>query len=132
MHNYVPPAILTDVGLNMFVDTIKLRELPLSVINVNIEKLLWHFDMPVWNKDGTDDWNLTPQEVVDKVPGTLVHQKRISQADETFPILLTEYKSKLVILDGIHRLVKIYTSGSTTIKAKLVPAIYLSNKEFQT
>lgn len=132
MYNHVPPTLLTDVGLNMFVDTIKLRELPLSVIDVNIEKLLWHFDMPVWSKDGTDNWNLTPQGVIDRVPGSLVHQKRIAEADATFPILLTEYRSKLVILDGIHRLVKVYQNGGTTVKAKLIPTSYLSNEEFQT
>ena len=33
-----PPHILTEVGLNMFVDTVKLRELPLLVVETNIEK----------------------------------------------------------------------------------------------
>jgi hypothetical protein len=47
-----PPSILTDVGLNMFVDTAKLRELPLPIIDIDIEELIWHFDMPVWSKDG--------------------------------------------------------------------------------
>ena len=33
-----PLRTLTDVGLNMFVDTVKLRELPLLVVETNIEK----------------------------------------------------------------------------------------------
>lgn len=43
-----PPKKLTNVGLSMFVNTIKLRKLPLPVVEVPIKKLLWHFDMPVW------------------------------------------------------------------------------------
>lgn len=132
MNHKKPPKILTDVGLNMFVDTVKLRELPLPITEVSIKKLKWHFDMPVWDKDGTDDWNLTPKQVIEKEERTSMHQKRVHDADTTHPIILTKYKSRLVILDGVHRLVKIYSSGGKTIKAKIIPTEYLSLKEFQT
>lgn len=127
-----PPKILTDVGLNMFVDTVKLRNLPIPITDVSLEKLQWHFDMPVWDKDGTDDWNLTPKQVMEKAEGTSTHQKRVHDADTTHPIIVTEYKSRLVILDGVHRLVKVYSNSGKTIKAKIIPAEYLSRKEFQT
>ncbi len=55
-----PPKILTDVGLSMFVNTVELRDFDVPVSEIDIQDLLWHFDMPVWEKDGTDDWNLTP------------------------------------------------------------------------
>ncbi|MFA6601566.1 MAG: hypothetical protein WCT02_01750 [Candidatus Paceibacterota bacterium] len=72
-----PPRILTDAGLSMFVDNIRLRELPLPIIDIDIKELMWHFDMPVWEKDGTDDWNLTPWEVIKKIDGSTDHQKKL-------------------------------------------------------
>ncbi len=50
-----PPKVITEAGLNQYVDTIKLRELPLQVKELNIEYLLWHLEMPVWAKDGTNE-----------------------------------------------------------------------------
>lgn len=131
IHERTPPSTLTDVGLNMFVDTTKLRELPLPVTDVEIEDLLWHLDMPVWSQDGTDDWNLKPQDVIDGKSGSSIHQRRTTEADLAFPIVITEYKSRLVILDGIHRLVKALQEGRKTIEAIVVPASYLSRPEFQ-
>ncbi len=132
MRNRLPPRVLTDVGLSMFVNTVKLRELPLPIVEVAIEQLIWHFDMPVWEKDGTDDWNLTPWEVIKKKEGTNVHQQRVEEADASYPMIITEYKSRFVILDGVHRLVKAYGDGQKTVKAKIIPAKYLSLKEFQS
>ncbi len=132
MENRQPPRALTDVGLSMFVNTVKLRDLPLPIMEIPIEQLVWHFDMPVWEKDGTDDWNLTPWEVIRKATGSDVHQKRVKEADAVYPIIVTQYKTRLVILDGVHRLVKAYENGQETIKAKVIPEKYLSLREFQS
>jgi len=132
LSNNTPPSILTEAGLNMFIDTAKLAALPLPIIDMPVSDLLWHFDMPIWAKDETDDWNLTPWEVIEGNPNTMVHRKRVDQADIQYPILVTNYKSKLVILDGVHRLVKIYENGSKVVRAKMIPAEYLSQKAFQT
>jgi len=35
-----PPRALIDVGLNMFVDTVKLRGLPLPIVEVEMKKLI--------------------------------------------------------------------------------------------
>jgi hypothetical protein len=116
----------------MFVDTVKLRELDLPLVNVPLEKLLWHFDMPVWETDGTDDWNLTPWEVIKKEAGTTVHQKRVEAADANYPIVVTEYKGRFVVLDGVHRLVKVYMQGKSKILAKIIPTEYLLLPQFQS
>ncbi len=131
MENKIPPKILTDAGLSMFVDTVKLRELPLPIEEVNIKDLLWHFDMPIWSKDGTDDWNLTPREVIRKENGSQGHQKRIEAADTSHPLVVTNYNSRFVILDGVHRLVKLYLEGSDKVKTKIIPTEYLSLSEYQ-
>ncbi len=132
MENHQPPKSITDVGLNMFVDTIKLRELPLPVVEVPLKKLIWHFDMPVWAKDDTDDWNLTPWDVINNKPGSTIHRQRMDEADLSYPIILTEYKSRLVALDGVHRLVKAYLQNQKKISAKIIPSEFLSMKEYQS
>lgn len=127
-----PPKIVTDAGLSMFVDVLKLRELALPIVEIELEKLLWHFDMPVWAKEGTEDWNLTPWQVIHKEEGSGMHQKRVFDADTQYPIVLTEYNGRLAALDGVHRMVKIYIQGGTKIAAKIIPAEYLSRPEFKT
>ena len=129
MENQIPPKFLTDTGLSMFVNTIKLRELSLPIEEIDIGDLLWHFDMPVWEKDGTDDWNLTPWEVIRKEGGSKEHQERVENADVVYPLIVTSYNSRLVILDGVHRLVKLYLQGEKKIKAKIIPVGLLSLRE---
>ncbi len=132
MKNLKPPHKLTNVGLSMFVNTVKLRKLLLPIVEVDIKKLIWHFDMPVWAKDKTDGWNLTPREVIKKLKGSRGHQKRVEAADTRHPIIITKYKSKYVVLDGIHRLLKIYVTGGKKIRAKIIPKKYLSMRESQS
>lgn len=117
----LPPKILTDVGLSMFVNTEELRDFDVPISEINIQELLWHFDMPVWEKDGTDDWNLTPWEVVHKENGTTGHQKRVQDADLQHPLIITRYRDRFVILDGVHRLVKAYMEGCNSVKVKVIP-----------
>lgn len=119
--NNTPPKILTDNGLSFFVNDIGFRDEDLPIQDIHINDLTWHFDMPVWERDETDDWNLTPWEVIRNFKGTSEHRKKIEEADTAYPIILSKYKDKLIILDGIHRLVKVYESGGKIIKAKIVP-----------
>lgn len=119
--NIKPPKILTDSGLSLFVTNDeylwKLTE-NLPTTDVNLKELIWHFDMPVWEKDYTDDWNLTPWQVIHKEDNTLDHQEKIKKSDLSFPIIITNYQDKSVILDGVHRLAKAYLEGRKTIEVK--------------
>ncbi len=116
------PQILTDAGYEIYCDTKKLRELDVPVVDFAIEELLWNFDLPLWEKDGTDDWNLTPREVINKIPSSSTHQQRIIEADLQFPILLTEKNGKWLVIDGVHRLVKAFEARHKTIRAKIFTA----------
>ncbi|MEX1026965.1 MAG: hypothetical protein WD049_03005 [Candidatus Paceibacterota bacterium] len=118
----LPPSILTEKGLSLFKHDLTFRDLELPIVEIETESLLWHLDMPVWEKDNTDDWNLTPREVLNKEKFTRNHQKKIAEVDLSFPILVTMYKERLVILDGIHRLCKAYSNKNETIKAKIIPS----------
>ena len=112
------PGTLEDVGFDIYVNTQKLRDLPLPIEEVDIRDLTWCFDYPVWEKDGTDDWNLTPWEVIKSDVGTVEHRKKVDEVDMQYPIVIMPNKDKWVVLDGIHRLVKAYELGNKTIKVK--------------
>jgi hypothetical protein len=114
------PKILEDVGFDIFVDASKLRDLPLPVEEKSINELIWCFNYPVWEKDGTDDWNLSPQEVIDQVEGSDQHRSKVDTVDLLFPLVIVFNKNKWVILDGIHRLVKAYLQGQKSVKVKIL------------
>lgn len=116
------PQILIDAGYEIYCDTLKLRELDVPIVDFEIAQLIWNFDLPLWDKDGTDDWNLTPHEVINRIEGSTTHQNRVAEADLQYPILLTEKNGKWLIIDGAHRLVKAFEANHKTIKAKIFTA----------
>jgi hypothetical protein len=120
MENNVP-KILTDAGYEIYCDNIKLRNLDLPVVDFEVDKLIWNFDLPFWAKDGTNDYNLTPWNVINNVDESRGHQERVKQADLQFPILLLNKNNKWLIIDGVHRLVKAFQAQNKTIKAKIIP-----------
>jgi hypothetical protein len=123
------PKILTDAGYEIYCDTIKLRALDLPIVDFAIDKLIWNFDLPFWEKDGTDDWNLTPRDVINKIEGSAGHQERVEKADPQFPILLLNKNNEWLIIDGVHRLVKAFQAKQKTIKAKIISEAML--KKYQ-
>lgn len=114
------PKILEDAGFDIYVDTSKLRDLPLDIAPIGLHELTWCFDYPVWEKDGTDDWNLTPLEVINREPGTTDHMQKVQDSSLEYPIVIIWHKDKWVIVDGIHRLVKAYLLKSPIINAKIL------------
>lgn len=114
------PKILEDAGFDIYVDTSELRDLPIPIQQIDIKDLIWCFDFPFWEKDGTDDWNLTPRDVIEKKPETTEHMKKIEEASLDYPIVVILHKEKWVILDGIHRLVKAYLLEKPIIDAKVL------------
>lgn len=88
---------------------------------IDIKELVWHFKVPFWEKDDTDDWNLTPRQVIRGVKGTSEHQKRVKEADLKYPIAIMKNKGKWLVLDGLHRLVKAYNLGIKIVKVKKIP-----------
>ncbi len=115
------PRIIQDSTPDFEWDSKKIWQLDLPVIEINIQDLLWHFDLPFWEKEGTDDWNLTPWELLQNSVAEPTHYQKIQQADLQYPLDVIEFKGKYRILDGIHRLAKAYLNGQQTIKVRVVP-----------
>ena len=74
------PKILEDAGFDIYLDESKLKNLPVPVTKMELKEFEWMLDLPVWEKDSTDDWNLTPREVIENKPDTGIHPIELKKA----------------------------------------------------
>lgn len=115
------PAIISEVGFDFSWDERKVWEIDAPVEAIGIDELTWHLDIPfLWSKpDGYYDveprWVL---EYPDKYPQ---EYERTEQADTTYPIDIMWWRGKWVILDGLHRLMKLYSEGKVMVNVRKIP-----------
>jgi hypothetical protein len=112
---------IKDVGFDFDWVSLKVWALDEPTVEMNIDDLLWHFDMPFWDKEGTDDYNLTPWDVINHPEIEKSHFAKVQAADLIYPIDIMENKGRWLILDGLHRLVKAYLEGKKTISVRKIP-----------
>ncbi len=98
----------------------KLWALPLPVTSIDISELLWHLDCPWWESDSGERYTVTPRDVIELAPGTSTERAKVQQADTSYPIDIFYNKDKWLILDGIHRLVKLYQEGVGQVQVRIV------------
>ena len=99
----------------------KIWALDLPVEEMDIEKLLWHLDIPYWENDASQRWTVTPRDVIDCKKGTTSEQSKTQKADVSFPIDVFENKGKFFVLDGLHRLTKLFSQGKEKINVRIIP-----------
>lgn len=73
-------------------------------------------------------WNLEYSKVVneqgEKVCGSCQkgpkgwHEERVSNSNLEIPVIVTRYRNKLLIVDGVHRLEKAVNAGASEIPTK--------------
>ncbi|MBP9762007.1 hypothetical protein KBD34_00130 [Patescibacteria group bacterium] len=114
------PKILRDVSPDFDWDREKIWQLTLPVQEVEIKELLWHFDLPFWEKEGTDDWNLTPWEVISDPNSEPSHYRKVQNADTSYPLDVILLKDRYRILDGLHRLANCYLRGDKVVKVRVI------------
>jgi hypothetical protein len=115
------PQIIKDVGFDFDWDSHKVWTLNEPVIEIPIDELTWHFDIPFWDSEGTDAYNLTPREVMAHPDREPTHWKKIQDSDTAHPIDIMENKGRWLILDGLRRLIKEYLTGTTTVRVRKIP-----------
>lgn len=123
------PQIIKDVGFDFSWDSKKVWALDEPVVEMDINELVWHFDIPFWEVKDTDDYNLSAWKVI-KDPENEIHSehwKKIGAADLKYPIDIMENKGRWLILDGLHRLVKAYTQGRKTVSVRKIPRSRISH-----
>ncbi|MEU8221309.1 hypothetical protein [Kribbella sp. NPDC048915] len=102
----------------------KLWELELKVEPVEIADLVWMFDLPLWQLDG-ERFKVTPHQVAETPMNFREHYQRVMDADLDFPINLVAYRGRLVVLDGMHRLLKAHFLRRRWIEAAIATATQL-------
>jgi hypothetical protein len=117
----VPPPDILAVGFDFAWDVKLLWALDLPVQTVPVDDLLWHFDVRfLWSSpDGYYD--LTPRQVMGQPELYPEQQLRVQQADTNYPIDIMFYRGHWVILDGLHRLMKLVLAGCATAQVRKVP-----------
>ena len=116
------PEIVKKYGYDFPKDTQKVWALDIPVEEIPIEDVIWHFSIPFWGYNGVY-YNLTANEVIENIDKYPEHYERIMNSDTSYPIDLLDNRpinGKLLMLDGLHRVVKLYLNGKKTIKARIV------------
>jgi hypothetical protein len=104
----------------------KLWELDLKVEPVEVADLVWMFDLPLWQLDG-ERFKVTPNQVAATPMNFRAHYQRVMDADLDHPINLVAYRGRLVVLDGVERLLKAHFLRRRWIEATIATATQLQS-----
>lgn len=112
------PQIIKDVGFDFSWSEEKVWKLTIPVEEMDIQELVWHFDIPFLWEDGI--YNLKPQDVIDFPDAHKKEYERTMKADLIHPIDIMENKGRWLILDGLHRLMKASILKMNTVQVRKV------------
>lgn len=115
------------IAIGFQIDEQKLWALELPVENIDISELDYNLNLPYLEQEGTDDWNLTPQMLLDNFNNEVSHAVKVEQSDLNYPIDIYFHQGHWIILDGVHRYVKALKEGRKTINVRRVPEALLQN-----
>jgi hypothetical protein len=112
------PEIIKENGFDFRWDIKRVWALDIPVEEIDVAELDWIFDLPFWS-DGQASYNLTAREVIANPEKYPDHHNRLQECDTSYPIdIMKNLKGKWLILDGLHRLVKLVTDGNTKVKVR--------------
>lgn len=114
------PPVMQALLPNAMWDRARLHQLVLPVLELPLAGLRWQLDLPWW-RDGERRFAVTPNRVRDDPERYAVHWRRTLDADLAFPIDLLQ-GDRLIILDGVHRLLKADILGMSTVATHVLDA----------
>ncbi len=117
------PDFIKKYGYDFPKDTEKVWKLDCKVEELNINEITWHFELPFWNYNNIP-YSVKPLDVINFKDKYIEQYKRIEAADISYPIDLIDDRArtgKLLILDGLHRLAKLYINGQSVVKVRIIP-----------
>ena len=88
--------------------------------SMNIDQLVWHFDIPWLHTEG-ERFNLTPKDIMQHPKLYKEQHKRTMESDLSFPIDVMYNKGRWLILDGLHRLMKAVHNGEQRVVVRKIP-----------
>jgi hypothetical protein len=114
------PPVMQALLPNVMWDRARLHELALPITELRVADLRWMLDLPWW-RVGDRRFSLTPNQVRHDPERYAAHWRRTLDADLDYPIDLLQGK-RLIILDGVRRLLKADVLGMQTIAARVLDA----------
>lgn len=112
------PHKVIEVGFDFEWDPSKVWVLDEPVVSMDISELLWHFSVPfLWEGEKP----VTPQEILDQPLAHPLEYARMLLADTSYPIDIMQNKGRWLILDGLHRLMKLYNQGQQDVLVRIIP-----------
>jgi len=114
------PQIIKDVGFDFRWDERKVWLLDVPVEDMPISELTWHFGIPFWSKP-SGFYDLKPQDVIDYPDMNRAEYERTMQADTSHPIDIMFWNDRWLILDGLHRLLKLAIQEAEAVKVRKIP-----------
>jgi len=110
------PNELHGIVYDFWWDRDKLQTLDLPEETVSIGELVWQLDLPWWQYQGKP-FQIKPRQVLDD-PVTYQEQyKRALAVDLSYPIIIREEHDRKIIIDGVHRLLKVVIHDLPSVKA---------------
>lgn len=100
------------------VEALWARELPVE--HLHIARLEWHLDVPIW-PIGEQAYQLTPRQVLKSPYRFEKEYRRTRAANLVFPLEITWFKRRWLILDGVHRLLKAHENGLGAVAVRKHP-----------
>jgi hypothetical protein len=107
-----------EIDLRFKIDEKKIMQLDLPVEEIDISEIIDNAKIAYLEKEGTDDWNLSPAELLKNWQDEPTHARRVEAADLDFPICIYKFKGRWIILDGVHRFTKALKLGNKEILVK--------------
>ena len=114
------PRLIREIGFDFNWSVEKVWKLAAPVVEIDIVRLVWHFEIPFYPDRGAI-YCLKPIDVMRNPKKYPEEAGRMAAAAMEYPIDIMENKGRLVILDGLHRLMKAYSRSDRTVKARVIP-----------
>jgi hypothetical protein len=116
------PEVIRRNGFDFDWDEREIWRLALPVEEMPVAWLDWHFDLPFWD-NGDQAYGLAARDVMARPADYPAHWARVQQAEVGYPIdvALHPVTGRWVILDGLHRLVRLAGDGAVAVRVRKVP-----------
>ncbi len=119
---HLPPH-MKDLLLPFDWDVRRVWELSATPETVPIGALNFLLTNPFWSKnpDSFTDFDLCPIDFLSGRFNSRYHRERIQRADTFFPLDFIEENQRLWIVDGIHRLAKLFQKEDSHVQIRKHP-----------
>lgn len=110
------PSILKEVYVDFHWSQSKLWALDIHTTITAISVIDWILDYPVWYLDSLS----VPNALFSSHNKDQEHWNRVLNSDLHYPIHVLEWNGRLLVLDGIHRMIKAKILNQNEIKTKVL------------